>query len=182
MSVWDDVRERHLAAAQATHERERQQAISAYVDGRLGRDAMLDRLRQADAAMERIRRDALRQDWVPRRPGRRMPKADQIVAYWVDRGELFQIDPDEPGCFACGLPVDEWGRLERGHLVDRWAGGLDGPQNLVMLCSPCNRVMPGFLPGQEAEAVAWVQNGGSFEVWLNAAMAAARDGMSAQAS
>lgn len=60
-----------------------------------------------------------------------------------------------------GLPDDRcwrcWtaGPLDRAHLIDRCMGGLDGAQNLALLCYQCHRRMPSFEPGQEREALAY---------------------------
>jgi hypothetical protein len=55
----------------------------------------------------------------------------------------------------CGENV----RTERCHLIDRVLGGLDGPQNLVLLCRACHGQMPSFAPEDEMAALAWVVGG-----------------------
>ena len=116
--------------------------------------------------------------WLPERPGRRMPSVWALVQYWAPRG-VFVVCVPVPHCFGCQrmilpdedeapLPPDDprpaqdrWnnalGRLERAHLVDRAAGGLDGCQNIVPLCRPCHRRMPSFDIGEGPQAVAWVR-------------------------
>ncbi len=60
-----------------------------------------------------------------------------------------------------GRPVDEcWrccavGPVERAHLVDRTGSGLDGPQNLALLCDFCHRLMPTFRFDQGDKAIAY---------------------------
>lgn len=54
-------------------------------------------------------------------------------------------------------PVKCWrccssGCLERAHLIDRSRDGLDGPQNLALLCASCHKMMPSFGPGEEDAA------------------------------
>src|SRR5262245_28203264 len=103
---------------------------------------------------------------LPARPRRSMPSLRKIVAHWREMGP-FVVD-DHPHCFACRqpAPVDDWadarGWLERAHLIDRVFGGLDGPQNLVLLCSLCHRLQPAFKPcdGVRYEAFGWVLAGG----------------------
>jgi hypothetical protein len=55
--------------------------------------------------------------------------------------------------------IDYWedggGRLEKAHVIDRFAGGLDTLPNFRPLCPTCHRLQPMFVPGQEAEALAW---------------------------
>jgi hypothetical protein len=105
------------------------------------------------------------------------------------------MNPDWPMCFACLRyapavetdPVNErWnkatGYLEKAHLVDHACGGLDGPQNLVPLCSPCHLKMPMFDIGHGPSAILWVRSG---EVWppgralrlIRAAVFLRRDGL-----
>jgi 5-methylcytosine-specific restriction endonuclease McrA len=97
-------------------------------------------------------------NWMPPRPGRRMPSIKKILAYWERLSDNpFEIHPATPACFRCGLEVDQWNWLERAHLVDRWLGGLDNEANLVMLCRLCHRLMPMFEIGQVADALEWVR-------------------------
>jgi hypothetical protein len=138
-------------------------AIDADTDAWL---AALNRIKAAKAAV-------MRPEWLPDRPARRMPSLWRIVSYWADRG-TFDVDLDEPHCFACGWYEDSdgatgkirWGNssrwLERAHLVARVCDGLDVPQNIVPLCGQCHRVMPDEVG---AEAIAWVQAGGA-PAWL----------------
>jgi 5-methylcytosine-specific restriction endonuclease McrA len=89
----------------------------------------------------------------PKRPARRMPTLRAIARHW-DLG-------DHPACFRCGdePPVEGWGNahgwLERAHLIDRWAGGLDLVTNIVPLCPRCHRRQPIFEPGDEDAALTW---------------------------
>jgi hypothetical protein len=102
------------------------------------------------------------QERLPARPRRHMPSLRKIVDHWRETG-TFDVE-DHPHCFACReqAPADNWtdarGWLERAHLIDRYLGGLDGPQNLVPLCGVCHGWQPIFEPG--AEAIAWVLAGG----------------------
>ena len=74
------------------------------------------------------------------------------------------LDFNDPCCMGCGEGVDSWKRLERAHVIARHLGGLDGVQNLWLLCRPCHRggkergwmSMPDFAPGQEAAALCWL--------------------------
>lgn len=92
---------------------------------------------------------------------RKMPSAEAVAAYHETQGNL--RDGLWPACFGCAGGKDSWGELERAHLIDRAFGGLDGPQNLVLLCWRCHREMPSFRPGDEAFAWAWVR---SREHWM----------------
>lgn len=101
------------------------------------------------------------------RPGRRMPSAARIAEYWEDRfadgSGPFVVDWGEPSCFGCDRMVRAFSTryLERAHLVDRCRDGLDGEQNLVLLCGLCHALMPSFGPGEGDEALAWVLRGGA---------------------
>lgn len=107
---------------------------------------------------------------IPVRPSRRMPDLWRIARYWLER-DVFWVDLEQPHCFGCfnapepdqSVPdAARWNDsvfLERAHLADRAAGGLDGPQNLVPLCHSCHRLMPEFTDGREA--IKWVLAGGS---------------------
>lgn len=90
---------------------------------------------------------------------RRMPAAHKVAKYWADRGDVFQVDLDDPRCFGCCHPVNNWGRLERAHLINHAEGGLDHEGNLALLCRDCHRVMPSFynFPGEWEEAVMYVR-------------------------
>lgn len=75
-----------------------------------------------------------------RRPPRQMWSRERIARFWgrpVDQ------------CWSCRQPCE---RPERAHLIDRVFGGLDGPQNLVLMCPSCHKLMPSYEPGQEQEA------------------------------
>ena len=76
-----------------------------------------------------------------------MPSAAKVALHWRRR---------TIACFLCGAVAECWNDLERAHLIDRWAGGLDGAQNLVLLCGFCHRIQPIFEPGDEARALEWV--------------------------
>lgn len=67
------------------------------------------------------------------RPPRRMPTT-KTIARWHGL-------PDET-CWRCGRA----GEVERAHVVDHCYGGLDGPQNLGLLCCRCHRRMPPIDP------------------------------------
>jgi hypothetical protein len=125
----------------------------------------------ADRDLEKLRAFIRSPEWLPPRPGRRMPTCWAIADYWADRDE-FDVDLDEPHCFRCGkvAPSGEdddidlrWKRagnyLARAHLVDRYPYGLDGCQNIVLLCGACHDDMPCFQPAEKAgeAAIAWVQ-------------------------
>ena len=77
------------------------------------------------------------------RPGRSMPTVRRIADYWGKPSDH---------CWRCNLASDY---LERAHLIDRWAGGLDSVANLALLCVTCHRLMPCFTPGDEDAAVAY---------------------------
>ncbi len=86
------------------------------------------------------------------RPGRKTPSASTVARHW--RG-----DPHERfRCWRC----DHGCRPDKAHLVDRMLGGLDGPQNIYLLCPECHHGMPMFAPGQELAAIGWA----SRDDWL----------------
>jgi len=103
------------------------------------------------------------------RPRRRYVRHAHIAAEWG-------LDDDDRQCMACGDGVDEWNELERCHVVVRHAGGLDGAQNLWLLCRPCHRgcrvrgwqSMPDFLPGQEEAAEIWLATHATWVDGVNA--------------
>ena len=109
--------------------------------------------------------------WMPKRK-RKSPSLASIAAYWATR-YVFEMSPERPHCFACLRLVPDvdmaeavakrWNGstsyLEKAHLVDHTNGGLDGPQNVVPLCSPCHSKMPGFDIGEGASAIIWVRSG-----------------------
>lgn len=86
----------------------------------------------------------------PSRPARKMLPLEQLADYWRGR-DVFDV---QDGCFAC----QRTGALHRAHLVARCQGGLDGPQNVVILCAPCNQVMPRFDIDEAEQAINWVQS------------------------
>jgi hypothetical protein len=113
------------------------------------------------------------QSGLPARPGRKTLTLWTIASYWHAReGNPLRLDYDgieDPYCFGCEripltcdleapTPKARWDSagLDRAHLIDRCRGGLDGPQNIIPLCFGCHRGMPAFIPGQEAEVIAWV--------------------------
>lgn len=91
---------------------------------------------------------------MPTRPTRRMPSIEQIIKHWSAyrdaHGTLpfadpaWEWDPDNY-CWACGW---DRGTTDRAHIVPRQPtldgapAGLDGPQNLVLLCKACHKVQP----------------------------------------
>lgn len=78
--------------------------------------------------------------------------------------EYHKLDMDDPSCMACGEGMETWRECERAHVIARWLGGLDGAQNLWLLCHFCHRgseergwrSMPDFAPGDEAAADLWL--------------------------
>lgn len=99
-----------------------------------------------------------------------MAPAEAVHRYWLaersdDAARWFeQFDLGEPSCYACGWYADAvnprakpFDKLERSHLIDHALGGSPGNDNLVLLCKPCNRVMPMFHPGRVDEAIAWIK-------------------------
>lgn len=106
---------------------------------------------------------------------RRMPSVQAIHEYWClerpdDAWQWFgQGDVGEPSCYACGywhelgrLPKEAeewtWKGWQRAHVIDRCRGGLDGVQNLTLLCRECHRIMQSYGPGDEEAALAWYAN------------------------
>ena len=77
--------------------------------------------------------------YVESRPARRMPTCKAVARH---HGYA------ENQCWRC-LRV---GYVEKAHLVDRVNDGLDGVQNLSLLCHRCHQLMPSFSPDQEVEA------------------------------
>lgn len=94
------------------------------------------------------------------RPPRRMPSMSKI-AQFNDLGHV-------PHCVRCGFepPVETWAEanswLERAHVVDRVAGGLDNEANLRPLCSLCHQLQPAFCAGDEKMALAWFGSAGAW--------------------
>lgn len=68
----------------------------------------------------------------------------QIVEYWaknVDESEL-SIDFSDAAerCWRCGCKSN----LERCHIIPDSLGGVDSPDNLVLLCGKCHIEAPNF--------------------------------------
>ena len=87
-----------------------------------------------------------------KRPNRRMPSHKAIYDYWTEQDNEL-LGNEEPGCMAChSVVVDDihpsrWGGLlDRAHIIDRADYGLDGPQNLMLLCKWCHSRQPSFQP------------------------------------
>lgn len=98
---------------------------------------------------------------MPRREPVRTKKR-AIAEYWLGTeegrtrlpGNSARFDVGEPSCFACGWmatdPDEEpriwgvWDRagLQRCHLVPYALGGVDAPDNLVLLCARCHAEAP----------------------------------------
>lgn len=78
------------------------------------------------------------------RPPRRMPSAGVIARHW---------GTSKRRCMRCGLGC----RPDRAHIVDRQAGGLDGVQNLWLLCPECHDEMPSVQPDQVPGAWRWLR-------------------------
>ena len=92
-----------------------------------------------------------------KRPNRRMPSHKAIYDYWTEQDNEL-LGQEEPGCMAChSVVVDDihpsrWGGLlDRAHIIDRADYGLDGPQNLMLLCKWCHSRQPSFQP----ESFSW---------------------------
>jgi hypothetical protein len=83
-----------------------------------------------------------------------MPTIKQVIKYWFDYRETHETLPfanpawewdPEDYCWACGWAK---GRHDRAHIVPRvpvsssGVHGLDGPQNIVMLCRSCHKSQP----------------------------------------
>lgn len=118
---------------------------------------------------------------IPRRGLRTMPRMWKIALHWHDHPDVFgEVDLDDvPYCFRClrevsqakrATPRDTWNaasrQLDRAHLVDRAADGLDGPQNMVPMCRQCHAVMPLFEAQDADEAVHWVLAGRELLLWV----------------
>lgn len=114
--------------------------------------------------------------WRPDRKPPRLPSRWAIASYWAGLGDdsWFVVDIRNPHCFACempgGYPEDEtdpevlWDssrRLQRGHIVNRARDGLDGVQNLTLLCGFCNRFMRIYAVDEDDKAVEWIIAGGA---------------------
>lgn len=107
-----------------------------------------------------------------------MPHPFDVLTYWHEKHDDLDshwIGKSEPFCFRCGWlspqATDQgdltqraiWQQalcwLDRAHLVDRYPSGLDGVQNLVLLCRPCHKAMPEFGPNEVDTAKQWVFSG-----------------------
>jgi hypothetical protein len=71
-----------------------------------------------------------------------MPSIQAVRSHW---------GITHPECIRCGSET----RVEKAHIIDRCAGGLDHAGNLLPLCHVCHREQPEFVNGDEAEALAW---------------------------
>jgi len=60
-------------------------------------------------------------------------------------------------CIKCGPDVVT--HLERAHVIERSAGGLDTIANFHILCRSCHKRQPIFLPGEEEFALSWFHSG-----------------------
>lgn len=76
------------------------------------------------------------------RPPRKMPTVKAIAKHHGRPSDR---------CWRC----DTRGPVDRAHLVDRVCGGLDGPQNLSLLCGFCHRHMGMFRSERAADAMAY---------------------------
>lgn len=108
----------------------------------------------------------------PKRPKRRLPTHWEVAEYWAGR-DVFMVSRDEPECFGCGTvqgwaedhdtqtPKQRWNAakrwLQKAHIVARVYGGLDGPQNIALLCDLCHSYQP---DDNGADAIAWIAAGG----------------------
>lgn len=116
-----------------------------------------------------------------------MPERHLIARYWLSPegraripGEVnsFVCDLGEPSCFACGwylesapcypdVPIPRaWdeARLERAHLVPRALGGLEAPDNLVLICQVCHQNAPNV---RDAEVMlGWMVRRPSRSPWV----------------
>lgn len=88
------------------------------------------------------------------RPQRRMPSIWKLATW-------HGIELLGPACWRCGvIPKGiTWRQanryLDRAHVIDRQADGLDLEPNLRPLCRRCHRSQPTFRPGEETDALAW---------------------------
>ena len=98
----------------------------------------------------------MRRSLEPRGP-RKMPSQLAIVRSWMTRRDGPNwLAEDDPRCFRCLRPSSEWRFLQRAHLVDRVAYGLDAVQNLAMLCAACHAIQPCFDYWHGRNALVWV--------------------------
>jgi hypothetical protein len=70
------------------------------------------------------------------RPPRKMPSLNKIAQHWGREQE------DCSCCWRC----DRTCSPVRAHIIDRCYDGLDGPQNLWLLCAPCHYEQPTSRP------------------------------------
>jgi len=129
------------------------QLLHGLAEGHFDRTQFYEQLRYLETAINRAKFD---HDWLASRPPRKMPSAKKVVVYWKLRGKPFDVQSNQPCCFACKTPSDSWNNFDRAHLVDRFLGGLDHEVNLVMLCHACNKIMPMFEVSNYQHAIDWV--------------------------
>jgi hypothetical protein len=72
-----------------------------------------------------------------------MPTTTRVAAHW---------GADKHRCMRCGAR-----RPDRAHIVNRCDDGLDGPQNLWLLCPGCHAEMPSVGPQEVAYAWRWLR-------------------------
>lgn len=121
--------------------------------GHLNRTQFYEQLKQLEKAINQAK---FQEDWLAFRPARKMPSAKKIAAYWEQRGTPFDVQSNQPCCFACKTRSDRWNNFDRAHLVDRFLGGLDHEANLAMLCHTCHKIMPMFEVSDYQHAIDWV--------------------------
>ena len=89
---------------------------------------------------------------------RTMPTKHKIAKYWKDSGAApwssHGWDYGEPSCMACGWWKEEWDKantvakkwaaseLARCHVIPKYMGGKDSPENLVLMCDVCHHRQP----------------------------------------
>lgn len=83
-----------------------------------------------------------------------MPTLRSIARHWG-------MEDGPARCYRCGITRPHWtwdgnGGIDRAHIITRCYGGLDDVQNIIPLCIACHRMQPGFGPGDEDEAMAWM--------------------------
>jgi 5-methylcytosine-specific restriction endonuclease McrA len=145
---WSEARAKHLAELDEARDAA---CRSAWQSGREPREVASE-LKRIERERKRVAEDPR---WLAKRPGRRMPPATRVAEYWSGQ-DIFWLSVADPRCFGCNRPAETWGQFERAHLVDRACDGLDHAANLAMICGPCHRVMPMFLPGEWEAAILWV--------------------------
>jgi hypothetical protein len=124
--------------------------VMAWAEGRRGGS-----LREVLDKQKTLKRelDRLLQGGLAEREPRRVPSLAKVADH-------HGLDA-RPSCVRCGYepPVDSWreasGWLQRAHVIDRFAGGLDNAANLRPLCRMCHRMQPIFVPGDEDVALEW---------------------------